>query len=403
VRSDLLTIAARRRVSVVFLVLLLVTLGLVGQVFFYFFNALVLALVVVSLTSPAERWLRARVHSPVMSMVVTTTGIVLLVLVPLAVFGVTLSGELLRAVALIQEGAIARDVSGLLSGEGAVADAIRNRLAGVGLRYSPTELAAILDGVVRAVVVELSSWLRVVALDAVDLVVHFSMMVVAIGALYLDGSRLRAFLLDLAPLPDDEVELIIGRFTAMARAVFLGNGTAAALQGLCGGLAIAFFDVGSGILWGAVIAVLAFLPIVGASLVVVPAALIIALRDGVGTALGFLVLNGAYILVFEYWLNERLIGNRAQLPAVLVLFGVVGGLALWGPIGLFLGPFLITALLALVELWRDHYRARFFGPRPLKGAVGTVADEPVSEDAVVDAAAPDAPAPASPASPSSSS
>jgi predicted PurR-regulated permease PerM len=403
VRSDLLTIAARRRVSVVFLVLLLVTLGLVGQVFFYFFNALVLALVVVSLTSPAERWLRARVHSPVMSMVVTTTGIVLLVLVPLAVFGVTLSGELLRAVALIQEGAIARDVSGLLSGEGAVADAIRNRLAGVGLRYSPTELAAILDGVVRAVVVELSSWLRVVALDAVDLVVHFSMMVVAIGALYLDGSRLRAFLLDLAPLPDDEVELIIGRFTAMARAVFLGNGTAAALQGLCGGLAIAFFDVGSGILWGAVIAVLAFLPIVGASLIVVPAALIIALRDGVGTALGFLVLNGAYILVFEYWLNERLIGNRAQLPAVLVLFGVVGGLALWGPIGLFLGPFLITALLALVELWRDHYRARFFGPRPLKGAVGTVADEPVSEDAVVDAAAPDAPAPASPASPSSSS
>jgi predicted PurR-regulated permease PerM len=149
--------------------------------------------------------------------------------------------------------------------------------------------------------------------------------------------------------------------------------------------------------------VLAFLPIVGASLIVVPAALIIALRDGVGTALGFLVLNGAYILVFEYWLNERLIGNRAQLPAVLVLFGVVGGLALWGPIGLFLGPFLITALLALVELWRDHYRARFFGPRPLKGAVGTVADEPVSEDAVVDAAAPDAPAPASPASPSSSS
>lgn len=379
-RSDLLTIAARRRVSVVFLVLLLVTLAFVGQVFFVFFDALVLALVVVALTSPAERWLRARLRSPVWSMVVATTGVVALVLGPIAVFGAALLGELVRAVTLIQEGAIARDVAALLAGEGATADAIRDRLAGFGLRTSPAGLAAMLDGLVRAAVTELSSWLRTAALDTVDFVVHFSMMVVAIGALYLDGSRLRAFLLDLAPLPDDEVELIIARFTAMARAVFLGNGTAAALQGLCGGLAIAFFDVGSGILWGAIIAILAFLPIVGASLIVVPAALILALRDGPGTALLFLVLNGTYILLFEYWLNERLIGSRAQLPAVLVLFGVVGGLAMWGPIGLFLGPFLITALLTLVELWRDHYRARFFGPRPLKGAVGTVADDlPVAE------------------------
>jgi len=382
VRSELLTTAARRRVSVVFLVLLLVTLGFVGRVFSVFFDALVLALVVVALTSPAERWLRARLHSPVASMAVATAGIVVLVLVPLGAFGAALVSELWRAVGLIQEGAIARDLSALLTGEGAAADLVRARLAGIGLRYTPAELAGLLDGVVRSVVVDVSAWLRVVALDSVGLVVHFSMMVVAIGALYLDGSRLRAFLLDLAPLPDDEVELLVERFTAMARAVFLGNGMASALQGLCGGLAMAFFDVGSGVLWGTVITILAFLPIVGASIVVVPAALILALRDGVGTALLFLVVNGLYILVLEYWLKQRLIGTRAHLPSALVLFGIVGGIAAWGPTGLFLGPFLITVLLALVELWRDHYRARFFGPRPMKGAVGTVAEEtPASSSA----------------------
>lgn len=377
VRSDLLTTAARRRVSVVFLVLLLVTLAFVGQVFLVFFDALVLALVVVALTSPAERWLRARLRSPVRSMAVATTGIVVLVLVPLAAFGAAVVSELLRAITLIQEGAIARDVAALLAGEGAVADLVRARLAGVGLRYSPADLAGVLDGIVRSIVVEVSTGLRAVALDTLSLVVHFSMMVVAIGGLYLDGSRLRAFLLDLAPLPDDEVELLVERFTAMARAVFLGNGTASALQGVCGGLAMALFEVGSGVLWGTVITILAFLPIVGASIIVLPAALILALRDGVGTALLFIVVNGAYILVLEYWLKQRLIGTRAHLPSALVLFGIVGGIAAWGAMGLFLGPFLVTVLLALVELWRDHYRARFFGPRPLKGAVGTVADEPV--------------------------
>ena len=374
-RSDTLTIAARRRVSVVFLVLLLVTLAFVGRVFFVFFDALVLALVVVSLTAPAERWLRARVHAPVLSMVVATAGIVALVLVPIGAFAAALFSELLRAVTLIQEGAIARDVAALLDGEGAAAEVVRARLASVGLRYSASELAGLIDGVVRSAVVEVTAWLRGVAIDTMGLVVHFSMMVVAIGGLYLDGSRLRAFLLDLAPLPDDEVELLVERFTAMARAVFLGNGTASALQGVCGGIAMAVFDVGSGVLWGSVITILAFLPIVGASIVVLPAALVLALRDGPATAVLFLVVNGAYILVLEYWLKQRLIGTRAHLPSALVLFGIVGGIAAWGPTGLFLGPLLVTVLLALIELWRDHYRARFFGPRPLKGAVGTVADD----------------------------
>jgi predicted PurR-regulated permease PerM len=161
VRADLLTTAARRRVSVVFLLLLLVTLAVFGRLFFVFFDALVLAFIVVALTTPAERWLRARLRSPALSMVVATAGIVVLVLVPLGAFGAALVSELLRA---------------------------------------------------------------------------------------LDGSRLRAFLFDLAPLPDDEVELLVERFTAMARAVFLGNGTASALQGVCGDLAMAFFEVGSGVL-----------------------------------------------------------------------------------------------------------------------------------------------------------
>lgn len=373
--SGHLTPAARRRVSLVFLVLLLVTLGFVGQLLFAFFDAILLALVVVSLTAPAERWVRAKVRSPVLSMTVATSAVVVLVLVPLMAFGAAVISELGRAVRLIQEGAIAREAGDLLAGEGAVADVVRARLADLGLRYTPTELAAVLDELVRSAVVALSSRLSDLALDTVSLIVHFAMMVVAIGALYLDGSRLRAFVLDLAPLPDDEAELIVGRFTSMARAIFLGNGTASALQGICGGLAMAFFDVGSGVLWGTVITILAFLPIVGASIIVLPTALILALRDGVMTAGLFLVVSGAYVLVLEYWLKQRLIGSRAHLPSALVLFGIVGGIATWGMMGIFIGPFLLTALLTLVELWRDHYRGRFFGPRPLRGAPGTSVDD----------------------------
>jgi predicted PurR-regulated permease PerM len=114
---------------------------------------------------------------------------------------------------------------------------------------------------------------------------------------------------------------------------------------------------------------------VGASLIILPAALILALRDGLPTALAFVTVNIGSILVLEYGLKHRLIGTRVRLPSAVVLFGIVGAIAACGPTEFFLGPFLITVLLALLNLWRDHDRSRFFGPRPLNDAIGTVADD----------------------------
>lgn len=154
--------------------------------------------------------------------------------------------------------------------------------------------------------------------------------------------------------------MLVRRFTELARAVFLGNGVASGLQGVLGGLAIVLFDIGPGILWGTVIAILAFLPILGATLVFLPAAIFLALKSGIGVALAYVVFNVLYVTVLEYGLKPRLIGGQASLPSALVFLGIVAGLAQYGVMGIFLGPLVITVFLTLVELWRARYRRTLF-------------------------------------------
>src|SRR5690606_35613531 len=103
---------------------------------------------------------------------------------------------------------------------------------------------------------------------------------------------------------------LVQRFASISRAVFLGNGVASVLQGLCGGLAFWFFSVGSPVLWGTAIAFFAFLPIVGASIVWAPAALYMFVQGDVGTAVGFSIFNIVYVVILEYGLKPRLIGEQ---------------------------------------------------------------------------------------------
>ena len=101
----------------------------------------------------------------------------------------------------------------------------------------------------------------------VRFVFGFIFWVLILYYLLVDGPLFRAWLEDTLPLPADEQHLVADRFTDMASSLVIGNGVAALIQGIAGGFVFALLGLHAAVLWGVVMAVLAFIPVVGISLV----------------------------------------------------------------------------------------------------------------------------------------
>ena len=101
---------------------------------------------------------------------------------------------------------------------------------------------------------------------------------------------------------------------------------------------------------------MAFLPIIGASVIFLPAAAILIIQGEVGIGVGFLIYNLFYSSIIEYFVKPRLIGKGMQMNALLVFIGIIGGMNLFGILGIIYGPLIITVFLTLAEIYRLEYK-----------------------------------------------
>ena len=142
----------------------------------------------------------------------------------------------------------------------------------------------------------------------------------------------------------------------MAGAVLVGNGLCGSIQGVLGGIVFYIFGLKSAFLWGVIMGLLAFLPIVGIGAVFIPAAVYLILKGRVAAGIFFVVF---YILLsggIEYLLKPKLVGKRVKMHTLLVFFSIIGGLKLFGILGIIYGPLVATAFLTLTDIYYASYR-----------------------------------------------
>ncbi len=195
-----------------------------------------------------------------------------------------------------------------------------------------------------------------IATNLLSFLVHFFLMMLLLYYLFRDGVRLKDYISQLLPVPKEQHEKVVKKFQEMGRAIIVGNGFAGIVQGILGGLGFYMFGLHSPFLWGTIIAFMAFLPIIGASLIFVPAAAIILVQGKTGLAIGFLAYNVFYSSIMEYLIKPRVIGEGMQMNSVLVFIGIIGGIKLFGILGIIYGPLIITIFLTLAEIYRLEYK-----------------------------------------------
>jgi predicted PurR-regulated permease PerM len=156
------------------------------------------------------------------------------------------------------------------------------------------------------------------------------------------------------PLSDSEADTLFRRVEDAVYATINGTIVVGLVQGVLGGLMFWWLGLPAPFLWGTVMALLSFVPVLGAFVVWIPAAIVLALQGHWVKAL-ILSLWGAIVIgLIDNILYPILVGRRIALHTVPVFIALVGGVVLFGASGLILGPLIVAVTLALMDVWQGR-------------------------------------------------
>lgn len=189
----------------------------------------------------------------------------------------------------------------------------------------------------------------------IRIIINFFFMVLISYYLFGNGRRVIDFFVGLSPLPEGMEVAVLQRLKTTAGAIFFGNFISGVIQGTIGGITLWYFGFPAPFLWAVVMVILAFLPIVGIGLVFVPCIVITFIGGEYTHAVIMAVIYVASSSITEYIIIPRLQGKRSQMHTVFIFLAVLGGLQVFGLIGVLYGPLIVTAFLALYELYRLNY------------------------------------------------
>lgn len=189
-------------------------------------------------------------------------------------------------------------------------------------------------------------------LGALGTVIHFFIMLFLLFFLLRDGRQLLDRVVRLVPMEAQRRGNLLRLMGDTTRAVVYGTGLTALAQGALVGIGFAVAGLPSAVVFGVLAALLALLPVGGAALVWVPAALTLAADSQWGWAF-FMLIWGIGVSVADNLLRPLLIASQAPVSMLAVFVGVIGGVSAFGIIGIIVGPVLLTVLVALLRFIDD--------------------------------------------------
>ncbi len=172
----------------------------------------------------------------------------------------------------------------------------------------------------------------------------------------IDGKKtLRAFM-NLSPLKNEHDELLIAKFVSISRATLKGTLVIGAIQGLLGGLTFWIAGVPSPAIWGLIMVLLSIIPMIGSTIVWLPAGLILLLLGDVWKGVFILAVGVGVISVIDNILRPKLVGQDTQMHPLLIFFATLGGISFFGLPGFIIGPIIVSLFMALSEIYSIEFR-----------------------------------------------
>lgn len=317
-----------------------------------FFAPIAWAVIFVVTCNPAHQWLAARVRPRGLAAFISTAAVAILILGPSIWLVVTLVGEARNLYEWIQSGTWTSEaIAELAHRIDPVIQTLGEKLGGF-VDLSKWDFQSVALNFIG----KLSKWIvdntTATLANVGKFALQFLMMLLTMYYLFKDGAPLFASVRDSIPLPAERSRAMLAHVTDVVRATIYGGLVVAAIQGTLGGILFLALGLPSPVLWGAVMAFFALIPLLGAFVVYIPAAIILFAGGAVVKGIILLVLGTLVVSQIDNFVRPLLISGRTQMHPLLLFFSITGGVSVFGLLGLVLGPVVAALFVALFEVYR---------------------------------------------------
>ncbi|HEX9162477.1 MAG TPA: AI-2E family transporter, partial [Thermoanaerobaculia bacterium] len=350
-----------RMTGIIFFGLLAIALLYAAFVIIWpFLTAILLGVIIVTLTFPTFRRVRDRMHGKSSrAATVMLIAITLLIVIPFTIIAILLMQQanmvFQRMQSLDAQQILHRiDISSHLQWIRKIAP-----------NFDPATLSP--ERLILPAVREIPAWVAAhgaaVVGGVAGLMLELALVLLSMFFFYVEGEAILEQLTTLSPLPSRYDREFGTKFKEVIDATFLGQTASALAQGIATGIGLAIAQVPGAAFWGAVATVLGLLPMVGAAIVWVPAAIYLFIAASMGQrgywSPIFLTIWGLLVVsLIDNVVRPLVMRGKSELPAIPLLFAVLGGMQAFGFVGLVIGPLVFSLLMTIIDIYKRTFRLR---------------------------------------------
>jgi predicted PurR-regulated permease PerM len=181
---------------------------------------------------------------------------------------------------------------------------------------------------------------------------QFGLMVFFMFFLFRDGEKLLNQIKVIIPMKPDRANATVNHLKNVIETTMYGGVVVALIQGFLGGLLFLIMGLPSPVFWGAVMAFLSFIPILGAFLVYIPAGLILIFTGSYIKGILIIAIGTIVVSQIDNVLRPLLVSGRTGMHTMLLFVSIMGGINLFGLLGIVLGPFIAAVFVSMFDIFR---------------------------------------------------
>ncbi len=297
---------------------------------------------------PFYRWVNKHISMPKVSSFLSVVVVVVIILLPLTFVSALLVNESLSLYRTATQESFLVNIEGIMDD---LSDTPLEPYIGVIQEEWPRYVKEGTEAISRFILSQVTT----ITQNSVAFVFMLFLMLYTLYYFFLDGPKMLNRLRYLSPLGDKYENELYKRFTSTTKATLKGTLIIGGIQGILS--AILFFIVGipGAFVWGVIMIIISIIPSIGSALVLYPAGIILMFSGNITGGL-VLIIGATLISFIDNLMRPPMIGRDTQMHPILVLFGTLGGIAVFGLSGFIIGPIIMALFLSVISIYTIYYK-----------------------------------------------
>lgn len=296
--------------------------------------------------------LERRIKSGSMRALILSALIVILIIGPLSYLGIALVQEAIVMFDQFKTWVDAGNLDRLFDIKNSpLYIMMENRLAPY-VDLSQLDLKIIIENSLKSISkIALSQTTNLLA-NAGRVMFQFGLMVFFMFFLFRDGEKLLNQIKSVIPMSVVRADATVSHLKNVIETTMYGGIVVALIQGLLGGFLFLIFGLPSPVFWGAVMAFLSFIPLLGAFLVYIPAGILLILSGAYIKGVLIIAIGVVVVSQIDNVLRPFLVSGKTGMHTMLLFVSIMGGINLFGLLGIVLGPFIAAVFVSMFDIFR---------------------------------------------------